>query len=254
MGDAPLGEYTGFHEQLDNPVRHRELPSGKVVLLFGFGDPVRIEHARYSTGVVAALRERTAWTGHHGTQHGIAVCLDPLRAHAVFGMPMHLLSNRLVDSTAVLGPAGPRLTEQLAETPDWATRFTLLDAALARLAAAGPVPDPAIAWAWRRLKSVPGTRISLLAAELGWSTRTLERKFNHQIGLPPKTAARVLRFDRAVRLLTARADMATVAAAAGYSDQSHFAREVRAFADCPPSLLAADRARIADIETGYVDR
>ena len=60
-------------------------------------------------------------------------------------------------------------------------------------------------WAWRRLEvSDGGPPIGELASQLGWSHRRLIERFREQIGLAPKTVARVLRFHRVVRELRER--------------------------------------------------
>ena len=51
--------------------------------------------------------------------------------------------------------------------------------------------------------------------------------------------ARVLRFNRAVHLVTDGEDLATVAAACGYYDQPHLTREFRELAGRTPAAFAA---------------
>jgi AraC-like DNA-binding protein len=93
--------------------------------------------------------------------------------------------------------------------------------------------------------------VSALAAGTGWSERHLTSRFRAEIGLTPKAAARVIRFDRArkllVRNLTEHADasyrLADLAADCGYFDQAHLAREFRALAGCPPSQWLAEEFR-----------
>ncbi|MGO8883630.1 MAG: helix-turn-helix domain-containing protein [Streptosporangiaceae bacterium] len=69
------------------------------------------------------------------------------------------------------------------------------------------------------------------------------------MGLTPKAAARVVRFDRARRLLQQRAlrpaqpVLARLAADCGYYDQAHLAREFRALAGCPPRQWLAEQFR-----------
>ena len=75
----------------------------------------------------------------------------------------------------------------------------------------------------------------MLARQLGCSRKHLAAQFHEQIGVPPKTAARILRFDRAVGLLQQTdASGAEVALASGYFDQPHFIREFRQFAGVTP--------------------
>jgi AraC-like DNA-binding protein len=59
----------------------------------------------------------------------------------------------------------------------------------------------------------------------------------------PKAFARVIRFQRAVRLMTSgrAANLTEVAHACGYYDQPHFTRDFRAFAGVTPSTLLKSR-------------
>lgn len=83
-----------------------------------------------------------------------------------------------------------------------------------------------------------------LADELGWSRRHLVARFREQVGLPPKVLARVLRFQRSLRLRGADGrprPWAEVALACGYYDQAHLNRDFRQFAGCTPTELLAAR-------------
>lgn len=82
-------------------------------------------------------------------------------------------------------------------------------------------------------------RVDSLASELGWSRKRLWSRFRSQIGLTPKRAVRLVRFDHAAHLLAAGNAAARVAAASGYADQAHLHREVAAFTGMTPTALVA---------------
>jgi AraC-like DNA-binding protein len=91
--------------------------------------------------------------------------------------------------------------------------------------------------------------IAGLSRETGWTTRHLGARFRDEFGLSPKAAARVVRFDRARRLLQRRVTagrapaLAELAASGGYYDQAHLAREFRELAGCAPSRWRAEEFR-----------
>jgi AraC-like DNA-binding protein len=149
----------------------------------------------------------------------------------------------VVDLEAVLGRPGGALVERLAEAPTWAARFAVLDAVLtARLdEPAGSSPETVRAW---ECLVASGGRVDVrtLAREVGWSRRHLSERFRLELGLPPKVLARVLRFERARRLLTGprRPALAQVATVCGYYDQAHLNREWRELAGCSPLAWLAD--------------
>jgi transcriptional regulator GlxA family with amidase domain len=129
----------------------------------------------------------------------------------------------------------------------------LLDRFLAGRLDRGPRPSPEVAWVWRRLEATGGgVPIGRLAAEVGWSHRHLIDRFRRQVGLSPKTAARLVRFDGVWRRLDqagGRPDWGLVAAEAGYADQAHLVREFRQFTGTTPTgFLAQTRPAAGDGE------
>ena len=109
-------------------------------------------------------------------------------------------------------------------------------------------PTPEVAHAWRRLRSSHGSaRIAELVDESGLSHRAFVSRFRRQVGVGAKTAARVLRYERATALLEqGPRSIAEVAAMSGYADQAHLDREFAALAGRSPTRLVEDRAG-----TGY---
>ena len=105
----------------------------------------------------------------------------------------------------------------------------MLDEVLARGAVEVDPPAPQVAWAWRRLLATGGTvQVGALAGAVGWSRRHLGERFRAELGLAPKAAAMVLRFERARRLLErpGRPGLAEVAVACGYSRARGAARQL----------------------------
>ncbi|WP_308258968.1 DUF6597 domain-containing transcriptional factor [Pseudonocardia sp. H11422] len=98
-----------------------------------------------------------------------------------------------------------------------------------------------------RLAALLGAGASVAAAgdELGWSTRSLHRRCHIAYGYGPATLRRILRFRRAVNLAYAGVPAADAAARAGYADQAHLSREVRALAGVPLGQLLAEAGVVA---------
>ena len=173
--------------------------------------------------------------------------LAPLAAYTLLGLPVDELGEHPVDLSDVLGAAGPRLVEQLREAPTWRRRFALLDDFLFGRLALGPRPSPEVDRAWRRLVATDGAvPVGLIAREVGWSHKHQIARFRQQVGLAPKTAAQLLRFDRVWRALESRRpqDWGRMAAEAGYADQAHLIRDFRRYTGTTPAaFLSAPRSR-----------
>ena len=246
-----LRSYVGYWEAVATPYEARLVPTGRATLLISLAEPFsqvrRLGVPDAGSGnigsLVVGLEDRPAICTHPGGQEAIRVEFTPLGAYRLFGLPMSELTNLAVGIRDVLGPEAGVLVERMAATPDWAARFDLLDAALLARLELGPQPTPEVGHAWQLLAGSAGAvPIARIAAEVGWSQGYLTRRFTQQIGLTPKTSARVLRFRHAVALLGRGATSLTeISMACGFYDQAHLNREFRAIAGTTPGQMVASR-------------
>lgn len=111
--------------------------------------------------------------------------------------------------------------------------------AITRRLRAGPKVDAEVEHAWRRMLAGRGrVRVERMADEIGWSRKRLWSRFRSQLGITPKRAAGLVRFDHAAHLLAAGRAAAGVAVESGYADQSHLNRDVRAYTGLTAGGLA----------------
>lgn len=220
-------------------------PAVTVALAFGAGRPV-VEDAAGGThrgSIVAGAGfgcTGAAW-GRGEDIACVQVRLSPVVARAVLGVSPAELDGAVLGLDQVWGRAAGRIGEQLGELTSWEDRFALVDAVVARRHQAGSAVDPELAWAWGRIVGTRGSiRVERLADELGWSRKRLWSRFGAQLGLPPKRAGKLVRFDRAAHRLAAGESAARVAAECGYADQSHLHRDVVALTGTTPATVAGE--------------
>lgn len=189
---------------------------------------------------VAGLDDTYSMVELGGAVSCVDVKLTPLGAYRVLGGPMDELAGRTVDLDDLTGgPAWARLLDAVRAAPDWSERFAVVDRFLAERAAAGPAVAPQVTYAWRRLSTGEGSvRVGALAAEVGWSHKHLITQFHRQVGVPPRTVARVARFNTLLRrldLAPAPVGWGDLVATCGYYDQAHLDRDFRQFAGTTPT-------------------
>jgi AraC-like DNA-binding protein len=205
---------------------HRILPDGCTDLMWT------------DSGLVVAgpdtrphVMDMAAGTGY------VAVRFAPGAGPAILGVPGHELRDGRIPLDA-LWPASRvrRLADHIAEAPEQ-RRLAVLQAAVRdRLRETGP-PDPVAAAVASRQQA--GDSVTATADVLALSERQLHRRCLTAFGYGPKQLARILRFRRAVSLARGGIGFAEVALRAGYADQAHLAREVRALAGVPLGTLVS---------------
>jgi AraC-like DNA-binding protein len=181
----------------------------------------------------------------------VGVRFRPSAGGPALGVPLSELRDQRVDLADLRAGDARRLPGTL--DPDTALARTL-DLA-ASLVTCGP-PDPAVTWAESLLRD-PRARAEDVAAEVGLSMRQLRRRCHAAVGYGPKTLQRVLRFRRFVSRVDAvprsgqdAADLAAIAAEAGYADQAHLTRECARLAGLTPAALVRQRVIGGEYDAG----
>jgi AraC-like DNA-binding protein len=235
----------GFHDLGRTPVGLRLIPHPAVTLalMFGAGSITVVDATgqQQRGSLVAGLGFGSVRVQRVENFECLQVRLSPMIARTVLGVSPADLNGAVVALDDLWGREASRIAEQLADASSWQERFALADALLARRRETGSPVDPEVAWAWNRIVVSRGrARVERLAAELGWSRKRLWSRFHSQSGLPPKRAAKLVRFDHAAHRLVAGQDAARVAADGGYTDQPHLHRDVMAFTGVTPATLPGE--------------
>jgi AraC-like DNA-binding protein len=158
-------------------------------------------------------------------------------ARRLLALPQAHLTGRIIPLVDAVRGLEPRLLDAVRGETDARGRAARLAAALGRLLSpwsAGPVEAAVTLLETGR----PGT-IGELARSVGLTPRTLQRRFQAEVGMDPMLLRRILRFraafGRLERLPPGR--WSRVAPRVGYFDQAHLIREFRRFAGTPPSAF-----------------
>jgi AraC-like DNA-binding protein len=238
--DRPGVSMAGFRQRVpivDIPV----MPYPAVTLAFDLGDSPYViahghgrEHRGSAVGGLAPPSVRT-----RGSQiECLQVRLSPIVAYRLLGGAAAEIAGAVIGLDDVFGPEAVRIEERLREASSWDERFAIVEGTLTGGDDRAQV-DPEVAVAWSRLASSDHrVRVDELATAVGWSRKRLWSRFRTQIGLTPKHAARLVRFDEAAHRLAAGEPAALIAAEVGYADQSHLHRDVAAFAGVTPTGVA----------------
>ncbi|WP_043657076.1 AraC family transcriptional regulator [Nocardia thailandica] len=260
-----IDQYVGYRLSGFAPGLHRGLPSRHMTFIVAIGPTVDVvEHTdpRQTPGsyrcVLSGLQAAPAMIAHNGSQEGVAIQLTPLGSRVLFGMPAGELWDLTLECSDAHGPLGRRLAESVAAAPDWRARFAACDAALLAAARDDAPIEPPLHRAWAALVASGGTApIAGLADRIGWSRQHLARRFTAEFGTGPKTAARVIRFERARRMIAGTppyVSIAQVAASCGYYDQAHLNRDFLELAGCSPTTWLAEEIPSVQDDEGPVAR
>lgn len=221
----------GWRDQAVTRREQRVLPDGCIDLIWADG---AVHVAGPDTGAFVVTQEPG--------QPITGLRFHPGAAPGVLGVPAHVLRDQRVPLEELWSATS--LAEQIAADP-----AAGLAAAVAHRASG---PDAALREVLARLRA--GSGVAATADALGWTERALHRRCRDSFGYGPSVLRRILRFRAALRLARHGVPFAATAARAGYADQAHLAREVRALAGVPLGQLVrgeplrAQRASVPDTE------
>lgn len=225
------------------------LPTGEPSIVVNFGASFQIFETRsgrrfcaQNSVTVMGPHDRPFVAENPSCRELLVLHLTPLGAHVILNANMRELTNRWIPLEDLVGPDAKRLDEQLLESLTWQERFDQLDSFLCRRVTDKKLPNRDLRPAWNQLRTTR-TSVQSLARGLGISRKHLIQQFHCQVGLTPKTVARVARFNRALRMTDGvnTVDWAATAQRCGYFDQAHLARDFRELALATPRAIKAIR-------------
>ncbi|MCB9610961.1 MAG: AraC family transcriptional regulator [Sandaracinus sp.] len=201
-------------------------------LIFNFGAPYQRERLGGATREIRHSNlDAQRLTPIRITQRGdvrVSGVRFRLGGLGAFVAPLRAWTDETPTPHEVFGADAARLEQALQEPFDLDAHTALYDAFFTeRLSADGTYAT--FTRALDALVADPSLSVDALARAVDVSPRHVERLFARHLGIAPKTLARVVRFQNALRRLMKDpgVPLATVAAETGYFDQAHFVRDFK---------------------------
>lgn len=225
-------------EGLGSGVPEPVIPDGRIEIILHYGVRFERHHVdgtieRQPPSLIVGQMLAPICLGYRGTAGVAAIRLRPAAARAVVGASAAALTNRAIDVEDLFGSTAT-LRERLALAADDAVRVKLLDEWLASIVRGAPARE--IDGAVNAITASAGTvDLAAVATAAGFSLRQLERRFLTDVGVAPKSFARLVRLQAALRRIAAGHALADVAHACGYYDQPHMTRDFSRLAETSPA-------------------
>lgn len=231
-------------------VRERIAPTGSTVAAFVLGDPILQTPVGQGTALLADTgfligpHDRPIVNEPQGGTYCVGIVTTPVGCRPTFGLAPATLRGRIVDLLQAW-PRAARLRRGLTSCRTPAEALDLIEAAVRT-----PEPFDRNAFARceaavRQLSAEPTRPVSDIATGLGVSHGYLDRQFSEQVGLSPRTLARILRMRRLLEVIDVYGSVgwADKAAELGWFDQAHLIRDFKRHTGVTPSeYLSAQRS------------
>ena len=249
-------EIVAYDERAGCPIRQIESASLTVPVIISLGEPFRIGLGRQPgdddarPSFASGLSSERIYIGSSGRAACLQINLTPPGARRLLDLPVSALTGAMIPLEDCADGEILDFKKRVEDLTDWESRLDLAEAFVLHRLTSAVDGTPQVVHAYRRIVGSGGQAgIAAIGEEIGWSRKHLSLKFREEIGLPPKTVARIARFTRAQTLarFEAAPDWADIACDCGYADQAHMIREFGTFAGLAPRAWRAslDRFGIA---------
>jgi AraC-like DNA-binding protein len=229
----------------------RILPDGCVELILNFGDRflqhVAGKRQRQPRNFVVGQMTGPILISPSGNVELLGIRFQPGGTRPFLDSP----ANELTDQVVELRSLSRQFEDDLLRACEQATspvqKIAAVDAFLGSRLNDGKFDSHLLALAASVIDRRGLVSVDQLASCAGVSSRQLERRFLHEVGLGPKMLARIVRFQQVFRAVNqSNPAWAEVAVECGYYDQAHLIRDFNQFAQQTPAVLFASQSALTE--------
>jgi AraC-like DNA-binding protein len=206
------------------PLINRVLPDGCVDILVG--ETLEVVGTMRQAMLIPMTRPALS----------LGIRFKPGGGAAFFRLPLHELTDHMLDLDSLWGRCTQELAEQVACASSIPAKIAHIEAFLLCRLPLLPSANSTFQSAIAAVRQAHGDiTVTTLRTDLALSERQLERLFLQYTGLTPRQFARLTRFRQVVHLLHQPVlSLTDVAYRAGYYDQAHFIHDFKSLAGLTP--------------------
>ena len=238
------------------------VPDGTLGLLFIQSGHLQRSHLTGKKEVLSGnyfFGQKTRSVTYHFNRtelKAFGVKLKPLASVELFGVSPEELTDNLLPVRTVLHQQISELEQQIAAAVNASSQVQYLESFIQKNRR--PTGDRAhlLGAILRHITQVRGnTSVKALAEHFQLGYKALERLFKTYVGLTPKQFCRIIRFNATIFYQEQRhfQTLTDIAYRAGYFDQMHFIKEVKAITDLSPTqFYASGGEEIAALQRRHI--
>jgi AraC-like DNA-binding protein len=260
LPSRPLAKYVKCFWFLESTLvesggQERILPDGCTEIVINLAEPFQQQNSDGSTerqplAFVVGQMRRYLLIEPTGKAQIMGLRFWPGGVYPFLAFPQDQIADQVVALDSIWGRMADELRCRIAEAPSLEDAVRRIERVLvARLSKHRQDIDGVMNAV--RLIRASGGRVSVdyLSEQMGISLRMLDRRFNAIVGLPPKVLSRIVRFQRALKMLESRQDKpdwVEIALECGFYDQSHFIKEFKAISGKEPTSYSNETHLMSD--------
>ena len=160
------------------------------------------------------------------------------RSYPFVEMPLHELTDSVVDGDLVLTNEIMNLREMILESVLITQKFMVVESYLVKKFRSKLIVNPFIEFAVNKIVNSPNQMsIEQISNKVGYSQKHLIKLFKDNVGLTPKGFLKIIRFQKAIEEIgvSQKADWTGIAYESGFYDQAHFINDFKAFSGYTPN-------------------
>jgi len=189
-----------------------------------------------------------------GTNRFFFANLKPSFFYQIFKIPISELNDSVTSLQELSCKEGVELNEKIWTSPDRISMIRHLDNFFARKLLQNTNSPSKMEHVQNCIFSSKGNiDIGHIAKAQNINIRTLQRRFQEEIGVSPKHFARIARFNHALNLIRSNSTQnkwQDIVNDCGYYDQSHFIHDVRSVTGESPKVYFSELCNITDLHAG----
>lgn len=238
----------------DANISQLRFPIGCMQLVFHKGTPLFVSTSGYSQSyaTISGQTNYPSYVKSSGNLKMIVTVLKPYAAGCLLRLPCHLLHNREVAAEDLGDTSLNELSKRILEIESDEDCINLIEMWLLHRISdlSCDLNTNRVRGAVREINRNPFVSVSKLAEATNLSRKQFNRIFSDVLGMNPKEFYRIVRFQRALKMMQNKAETvehySDIAYACGFPDQSYMIKEFKTFTGLTPLQLAKGSATYSD--------
>lgn len=235
----------------EEPFRVLTFPIGCPQMIFHRGSPLSIPElsTMQNSCTVSGQVNFPAHIASYGNTEMIVAVFYPHTIGLFIDTPPSVFYNQEISGYDIENRQLSQLADHIFECKDSAQAISLIEQWLISLIKPS-LNIKRIGAALSTMLFNPSTQVGRLAEIACLGKEQFMRVFRECVGMNPKEYGRIVRFQRALRMMQLEScDYADIAYTNGYADQSHFIRDFHKFSGMTPRQLAEYQTPYSDLYT-----